>query len=106
MAILTSLDCLQQVTHTNPKWIARGLKSAPNRVPIRETYFELSERHNPNMSILLPETSFAEMISLLAPVVGEDTEYVLNPLPVALPKERIYRVFWVLSLEIALVLTM
>jgi len=28
------------------------------------------------MSILLPETSFAEMISLLAPVVGEDTEYV------------------------------
>ena len=35
-------------------------------------------------------------------VVGEDVEYVLNILPVALPKGRMGPVFWVLLLEIAL----
>jgi len=48
--------------HPNIKWVARDLKSASNRVPIRETYFGLPERHNPNMDILSPENSFAEMI--------------------------------------------
>ena len=35
-------------------------------------------------------------------VVGEDAEYVLNLLSVALPKERIGLEFWVLLLETAL----
>ena len=48
--------------HLNPKWIARDLKSASNRVPIRETYFGLPERHNPNMSILCHGNLFVEMI--------------------------------------------
>jgi len=33
-------------------------------------------------------------------IVGEDAEYVLNLLPVALPKERMGLVFWMLLLEI------
>ena len=41
------------------------------------------------------------MYYLLCLVVGEDAEYVLNLLPVALPKGRISLVFWVLLLEIA-----
>ena len=48
--------------HPNPKWVARDPKSASNRVPIRETYFGLPERHSPNMVILSPENPFAEMI--------------------------------------------
>jgi len=39
--------------------------------------------------------------SLLGLVVGEDTEYVLNLLPRALPKERMDLIFWMLLLEIA-----
>ena len=42
--------------HPNPKWVARDPKSASNRVPIRETYFGLSERHNPNMGSFLLKT--------------------------------------------------
>ena len=38
--------------------------------------------------------------SLLGPVVGEDKKYVLNPLPVALPKHGMDLVFWVMLLEI------
>jgi hypothetical protein len=45
-----------------PKWVARDLKSASNRVPIRETYFGLPERHNPNMGILSPRNPFVERI--------------------------------------------
>jgi len=48
--------------HPNPKWVARDQKSASNRVPIRETYFRLPERHNPNMGILSPKNPFAERI--------------------------------------------
>jgi len=48
--------------HPNPKWLARDSKSAVNRVPIRETYFGLPERHNPNMGIISSENSFAERI--------------------------------------------
>ena len=48
--------------HPNLKWVARDPKSASNRVPIRETYFELPERHNSNMGILSPENLFTEMI--------------------------------------------
>ena len=29
--------------HPNPKWVARDLKSAFNRVPIREIYFGLTK---------------------------------------------------------------
>jgi hypothetical protein len=32
------------------------------RLPIRKTHFGLSEKHNPNMSILPPGNSFAEKI--------------------------------------------
>jgi hypothetical protein len=46
----------------NPKWVARGPNSTSNRVPIRETYFGLPERHNLNMDILSPGNSFAERI--------------------------------------------
>ena len=46
----------------DPKWIIRDLKLASNGVPIREIYFGLSERHNPNMSLLSPGNPFAEMI--------------------------------------------
>jgi len=52
------------------------------------------------MSILSPEDSFAERGSLLGPVAGEDQKWVLNPLPVALPKHRMNFVFWVMLLEI------
>jgi len=31
-------------------------------VPIQEIYFELPEKHNPNMDIISPENPFAEMI--------------------------------------------
>jgi len=48
--------------HSNPKWVAKDLKSASNRVPIWETYFGLSKRHNPNISILSLGNPFAEMI--------------------------------------------
>ena len=48
--------------HPNQKSVTRDKKSVSNRVPIRETYFGLSERHNPNMSILSPENPFAETI--------------------------------------------
>jgi hypothetical protein len=44
----------------NPKWVARDPNSASNRVHIRETYFGLPKRHNPNMGILSPENPFAE----------------------------------------------
>ena len=37
-------------------------KLASNRLPIREIYFGLSDRHNTNISILFSENSFAEMI--------------------------------------------
>ena len=40
----------------------RDPKSASNRLPIRETNFGLSKRHNPNMSILAPENPFTEII--------------------------------------------
>jgi len=60
--------------HPNPKWVARDLKSASNRVPIRETYFGLPERHNPNISIISPENPFAEKDSLLSLVVGKDAK--------------------------------
>jgi hypothetical protein len=36
--------------------------SVSNRVSIYETYFELLQTHNPNMSILSPGDSFAEII--------------------------------------------
>ena len=49
--------------YLNLKWAARDLKSASNRVPIRVTYFGLSERHDPNISILSPENPFAKMIN-------------------------------------------
>ena len=48
--------------HPNLKWVARDLKSASNIVLIRETYFGLPERHNPNMDILSPGNPFAERI--------------------------------------------
>ena len=48
--------------HPNSKWVARDLKSASNGVPIRETYFGLPERHNPNMGIHSPRNPFAERI--------------------------------------------
>jgi hypothetical protein len=48
--------------YPNPKWVAGDSKSASNRVPIRETHFGLSERHNPNMSIISPRNPFAERI--------------------------------------------
>ena len=73
--------------HPNPKLVAGDLRSTSNRVPIRETHFRLSERHNPNTSILSPGNSFAGF------VVGENAEYVLNLLPVALPTRRMNLVF-------------
>ena len=48
--------------HPNLKWVARDPKSASNRVPIRETYFGLPERHNPNMDILSSGNPFVERI--------------------------------------------
>jgi len=45
------------------------------------------------MSIISPENSFAERIPLLSFVVGEDAEYVLNFLPVALTKTRMTLLF-------------
>jgi hypothetical protein len=48
--------------HPNPKWVVRDPKLTSNKLSIRETFFELSERHNPNMSILSPKNSFAEKI--------------------------------------------
>ena len=48
--------------HPNLKWVAKDLKSASNRVSIRETYFSLPERHNTNMGILSPVNSFTERI--------------------------------------------
>jgi len=36
--------------------------SASNRIPICETHIGLQQRHNPNMSILSPEDSFAERV--------------------------------------------
>jgi len=48
--------------HQNLKLVARGSKSVSSRVPIRETYFGLPERHNSNMSIISPVNLFAEMI--------------------------------------------
>ena len=48
--------------HPNQKWIARDPKSVSNRVPIRKTYFELPDGHNPDMGIFPPENPFAEMI--------------------------------------------
>ena len=54
------------------------------------------------MDILSYENQFAEMILFcFIFVVGEDAEYILNLLPVALTKGRISLVFWVLLLEIA-----
>ena len=58
----------------NPKWVTSDPKSASNRVPIREIYFGLIERYNPNMSILSPVNLFTERILFLDPVVGEDAE--------------------------------
>ena len=46
--------------HPNLKWVAGDSKLVSNRVPIRETYFGLSDRHNPNMSIIFPGNPFAE----------------------------------------------
>jgi len=51
--------------HPNPKKVAEDLKSAFNRLPIRETYFELYERYNSNMSIISPENPFAGRILFL-----------------------------------------
>ena len=48
--------------HPNSKWVSRDSKSASDRVPIRETYFWLPERHNLNMGILSPGNPFAERI--------------------------------------------
>ena len=48
--------------YPNPKWVTSDPKSASNRVPIREIYFGLPERHNPNMGILSPVNPFAERI--------------------------------------------
>ena len=53
------------------------------------------------MSILSPENTFAERILFLGLVVGEDVEYVLNFLPIVVPKGRINLVFYVLLLKIA-----
>jgi len=48
--------------HPNLKCVARDPKSTSNSVLIRETYFGLSERHNPNMGIISPGNPFAERI--------------------------------------------
>jgi hypothetical protein len=48
--------------HPYSKWVARDLKSASNRLPIRKIHFRLPERHNPNMSIFSLENPFAERI--------------------------------------------
>ena len=57
---LSSIDDLYG--HLNSKLIVENLKSASNRVPIWETHFGLSERHDLNMSILSSGNPFAERI--------------------------------------------
>jgi len=52
------------------------------------------------MRILSPENPFCKKGSLLDPVVGEDQKWLLNHLPVALPKHGMGLVFWVMLLKI------
>ena len=61
-AVLRLSSTRNSYRHLNSKLIARDLKSVSNIVPIRETYFELSERHNPNIGIFFSGNPFAEMI--------------------------------------------
>jgi hypothetical protein len=61
--------------HPNPKWVTRDPKSASNRLPVWETHFRLSERHNPNMNIFffLLKTHLQKGFSF-GHVVGEDAK--------------------------------
>ena len=59
----------------------------------------MSEKRNPNISIFSPENHLQKGFSF-GHVVGEDAEWVLNHLHVALPKGQMGLVFWVLLLEI------
>jgi hypothetical protein len=54
----------------------------------------------PKLSILSSGNPFCRKDSLLGPIVGEDQKWVLNHLPVALPKRRMGLIFWVSLLEI------
>jgi hypothetical protein len=45
------------------------------------------------MSILSPENSFCRKSSLFGPIVGKEKKWVLNTLPVALPKSQMGLVF-------------
>jgi hypothetical protein len=62
-------------------------------ISIRKTHFECRERYNLNLSILSPGDPFTEKGSLLALVVEEDLLWVLNYLPVALPKYKMGLIF-------------
>jgi hypothetical protein len=77
-----------------------GSKRPKIGLQLRKIYFGLPERHNLNMSIFSPGNPFVENNSLLGHVIGEDVEYILNHLPVTLPKSEMGLVFWVLLLEI------
>ena len=55
--------------HLNPKWVVEDLKSVFNIVPIWESYFGLSERHDPNTSIISPGKLFAEIILFWVPLL-------------------------------------
>jgi hypothetical protein len=80
--------------HSNRKSITRELKSASIDYLYRRPIVGLGlpEWHNPNMSILFSKTHLQKGFSF-GPIVEEDTECVLNPLPIALPKSQIGLIF-------------
>ena len=72
--------------HLNPKWVAGDPKLASNRVPIREIFFGCL-RGTIKYGYPLSWKHICRKNSLLDLVVEEDAEYVLNLLPITLPKK-------------------